>query len=110
MCSTFQLSRSFDSDDDGKDNVTQQSLKLFVRITCPRHWPVIKLARVQVKQKLPIVISIGEVHTVLKLIEKPSTRCYFTVDYALGLRLQEASHLQVGERLASGQPRDSVFI
>lgn len=76
-------------------NVAQQALKLFFRITCPRDWSVLKLARVQVEQKLPVVISIGEVHTLLKLIEKPSMRCYFTVVYALGLRLQEALHLQV---------------
>ena len=44
-------------------NVAQQALKLFFRITCPRDWNVLKLARVQVEQKLPVVISIGEVHT-----------------------------------------------
>ena len=76
-------------------NVTLQALKLYFRITCPRDWPVLKLARVQVEQKLPVVISIGEVHTLLKLIEKPSMRCFFTVVYALGLRLQEGLYLQI---------------
>lgn len=78
-------------------NVAQQALKLFFRITCPRDWNVLKLARVQVEQKLPVVISIGEVHTLLKLIEKPSMRCYFTAVYSLGLRLQEGLHLQVSD-------------
>ena len=78
-------------------NVAQQALKLFFRITCPRDWNVLRLARVQVEQKLPVVLSIGEVHTLLKLIEKPSMRCYFTVVYALGLRLQEALHLQIAD-------------
>lgn len=78
-------------------NVAQQALKLYFRITCPRDWGVLKLARVQVEQKLPVVISIGEVHTLLKLIEKPSMRCYFTVAYAMGLRLQEALHLQIAD-------------
>ena len=41
-------------------NVAQQALKQFYRITCPRDWSVLKLARVQVEQKLPVVISIGE--------------------------------------------------
>lgn len=76
-------------------NVALQALKIFFRITCPRDWAVLKLARVQVDQKLPTVLAIGEVHTLLKLIEKPSMHCYFTVAYALGLRLQEALHLQV---------------
>jgi integrase/recombinase XerD len=78
-------------------NVAQQALKLFFRITCPRDWPVLKLARVQSEQKLPVVISIDEVHTLLKLIEKPSMRCFFTVVYSMGLRLQEALHLQVAD-------------
>lgn len=76
-------------------NVAQQALKQFFRITCPRDWKVLKLARVQVEQKLPVVITIGEVHTLLKLIEKPSMRCFFTVVYALGLRLQEGLHLHI---------------
>lgn len=78
-------------------NVAQQALKRFFRITCPRDWSVLKLARVKVEQKLPVVICIGEVHTLLKLIEKPSMRCYFTVVYSLGLRLQEALHLQISD-------------
>ena len=78
-------------------NVAQQALKQFFRITCPRDWPVLKLARVQTEQKLPVVISVDEVHTLLKLIEKPSMRCFFTVVYSMGLRLQEALHLQVSD-------------
>lgn len=78
-------------------NVAQQALKQFFRITCPRDWPVLKLARVQTEQKLPVVISVDEVHTLLKLIEKPSMRCFFTVVYSMGLRLQEALNLQVAD-------------
>ena len=78
-------------------NVALQALKLFYRITCPRDWNSLKLARIKVEQKLPVVITIGEVHTLLKLIEKPSMRCYFTVVYSMGLRLQEAICLQVSD-------------
>jgi integrase/recombinase XerD len=78
-------------------NVAQQAIKLFFRITCPRDWSVLKLARVQVEQQLPVVISIGEVHTLLRLIEKPSMHCYFTVVYSMGLRLQEVLHLQIAD-------------
>jgi integrase/recombinase XerD len=78
-------------------NVALQALKLYFRITCPRDWAVLKLARVRVEQKLPVVISIGEVHTLLKLIEKLSMRCFFTVVYALGLRLNEGLHLQISD-------------
>ena len=78
-------------------NVALQALKLYYRVTCPRDWPILKLARVNVEQKLPVVISIGEVQTLLKLIEKPSMQCYFTVVYHLGLRLNEALHLQISD-------------
>lgn len=78
-------------------NVAQQALKQFFRITCPRQWQVLKLARVRGEAKLPVVISVGEVHTLLKLIEKPSMHCFFTVVYTLGLRLQEALNLQVAD-------------
>ncbi len=78
-------------------NVALQALKLFFRITCPRDWASLKLARVKVEQKLPVVISIGEVHTFLKMIDKPSMRCYFSVVYALGLRLNEGLHLQISD-------------
>jgi integrase len=59
--------------------------------------PIVKLARVKVEQKLPVVISIGEVQTLLKLIEKRSMHCYFTEVYHLGLRLNKASHLQISD-------------
>src|SRR5690606_31434811 len=78
-------------------NVALQALKLYFRITCPRDWQVLKLARVQVEQKLPVVISTSEVSTLLKLIEKPSMHCFFTVVYMLGLRLNEALHLQTAD-------------
>ena len=42
-------------------------------------------------------MSIGEVQALLKLIEKPSMHCYFTVVYHLGLRLNEALHLQISD-------------
>ena len=78
-------------------NVAQQGIKKFFKITCPQTWATLKLLRVRGELKLPVVISIGEVHTFLKLIEKPSMLCFFTVVYTLGLRLQEALNLQVAD-------------
>ena len=78
-------------------NVAQQALKKFFYLTCPRDWATLKLVRARGEFKLPVVISIGEVNTLLKLIEKPSMLCFFTVVYSMGLRLQEALNLQVGD-------------
>ena len=76
-------------------NVAQQALKRFFTLTCPQSWATLKLVRARGELKLPVVISISEVHTLLKLIEKPSMFCFFTVVYSLGLRLQEALNLHV---------------
>ena len=53
-------------------NVAQQGLKKYFTITCPRTWATLKLVRARGEFKLPTVISIGEVHTFLKLVENPS--------------------------------------
>lgn len=76
-------------------NVAQNGLKQFFKLTCPRDWLVLQFVRVKIPLKLPVVLSIPEVHILLKLIEKPSMNCFFTVVYTLGLRLQEALHLEV---------------
>jgi site-specific recombinase XerD len=76
-------------------NVAQNGLKNFFRLTAPRDWMTLKFLRVKGEQKLPTVLTIGEVHTILKLIEKPSMTCFFTVVYSMGLRLQEALFLQI---------------
>jgi integrase/recombinase XerD len=74
-------------------NVAYQALKQFFRRTCPRDWKTLQFVRVQVEQKIPTVLSVAEVHTFLKLVDKPSMHCLFYVVYAMGLRLQEALHL-----------------
>ena len=78
-------------------NVAQCGLKHFFKFTCPRDWPTLKLLRVKTEAKIPVVLSIPEVHTLLKLIEKPSMQCFFHTVYSMGMRLQEALHLQVAD-------------
>lgn len=75
-------------------NVIHQGMKKFYSITCPRDWKVLKLARIQPEQKLPVVLSVTEVHILLKMIEKPAMRCFFSTVYTLRLRLQEGLFLQ----------------
>jgi site-specific recombinase XerD len=78
-------------------NVAQCGLKHFFKVTCPRDWRTLEFLRVKVEAKIPVVLSMPEVHTLLKLIEKPSMHCFFTTVYSMGLRLQEALHLQVAD-------------
>jgi integrase/recombinase XerD len=78
-------------------NVAQCGLKWFFRFTCPRDWPTLRLLRVKRELKIPTVITINEVRLLLRVIQKPSMRCFFTTVYHLGLRLQEALHLEVSD-------------
>lgn len=78
-------------------NVAYNGLKLFFKMTCHRDWPTLKKLRVPKEENLPTVLTIAEVQLLLKLIEKPSMLCFFTVVYSLGLRLQEAVNLEVSD-------------
>ena len=42
-------------------NVSLQALKLLYRITCPRDWNSLKLARIKVEQKLPVVNRLSNI-------------------------------------------------
>jgi integrase/recombinase XerD len=76
-------------------NVAYNGLKFFFRHTVPRDWHTLKKLRSPTERKLPTVLSLKEVEILLKVIEKPVMRVFFTAVYSLGLRLQEALHLQV---------------
>jgi integrase/recombinase XerD len=78
-------------------NVAYCGLKFFFSKTCPREWPTLKMLKVQQELKLPTILSVEEVQILLRLIDKPSMICFFTVVYSLGLRLNEALNLEVSD-------------
>ena len=78
-------------------NVAQCGLKYFFKLTLPRNWDTLRLLRVGTEMKIPTILSVGEVHTLLRVIERPSMHCFFTTVYSMGLRLQEATHLQIAD-------------
>jgi integrase len=77
--------------------VAYSGLKFFYAHTCPREWPTLHKLRVPKQVKLPNVLTIAEVRQLLAAIRKPALRCFFWTVYSLGLRLQEALHLQVAD-------------
>lgn len=77
--------------------VAYAGLKFFYKYTCPREWPTLKKLRVQNQLKLPTVLAIDEVHQLIGTVRKPAMRCFFWTVYSMGLRLQEALHLQVDD-------------
>jgi site-specific recombinase XerD len=77
--------------------VAYSGLKFFYKTTCPRDWATLKNLRVPKSDKLPTVLSIPEVDQLMAAVRKPLMRCFLWTVYALGLRLQEALHLQVSD-------------
>jgi len=77
--------------------VAYSGLKFFNCYTCPREWASLTKLRVPKQLKLPTVLTIPEVDQLIDTIRKPALKCFFWTVYSLGLRLQEALHLQVSD-------------
>ena len=69
----------------------------FYAHTCPQDWPTLTKLRVAKQLKLPAVLTIPEVDQLIDAIRKPAMKCFFWTVYSLGLRLQAALFLQVGD-------------
>ena len=77
--------------------VAYSGLKFFYCHTCPQEWATLTKLRVPKQLKLPTVLTIPEVDQLIDSIRKPALKCFFWTVYSLGLRLQEALHLQVSD-------------
>lgn len=75
-------------------SVAYSGIKFFYGHTCPRDWRTLKHLKVQKHSKLPTVLSVEEVHTLLAAIKRPCHHAFFWTVYSMGLRLQEALHLK----------------
>ena len=71
-------------------NIAVCALRFFFIRTRQRDWQVFALLREHKPQRLPIVLSTGEVRAVLQAVRHPVRRMALTSIYALGLRLNEA--------------------
>jgi integrase/recombinase XerD len=71
------------------------AIKHFFEITAKRTWPLLTLVRPPHEHKLPVVLSIIEVRKVLAAVTLHRFKACLTAIYSLGLRLNEATHLQV---------------
>lgn len=77
-------------------------IKFFFQQTLGREWKTFEFLRPPKQNKLPVVLSVGEVGRVLGCIHRQRYRVCLTTSYVCGLRLLEGVHLQVtqidGER------------
>lgn len=77
-------------------------IKFFYERTLGREWKIFELVRPAKEEKLPVVLSIGEVGRILKCVHRERYRVCLGLIYACGLRLLEGVQLRVkdidGER------------
>jgi len=72
-------------------------IKFFFEYTLHRKWSTFELVRPNSEKKLPVVLSIDEVRTILAHIHRQRNKVCLSTIYACGLRLEEGVHLQVGD-------------
>ena len=69
------------------------AIKFLYRVTLKRELPCLATIRPKRRRKLPVVLSVEEVRSVLKQLRVAKIRTCMTVIYSCGLRLLEGTHL-----------------
>jgi integrase/recombinase XerD len=70
-------------------------IRFFYERTLHRQWTILALVQPPKEKKLPVVLTIEEVHRILKCVHHLRFRTCLSTIYACGLRIQEGVHLQV---------------
>ena len=86
--------------------IAASGIVFFYNYTVPRDWVLFKNLHIPRHQSLPDVLSVAEVRRLIDGVRTPHNKTFFWTVYSLGLRLQEALHLQVGDidSAADGRP------
>jgi site-specific recombinase XerD len=77
--------------------IALSGIKFLYEHTLQRRWATFDLVRPPREKKLPVVLSVAEVQSVLGYVHTLRYRLCLSTIYACGLRLQEGVHLQVGD-------------
>jgi integrase/recombinase XerD len=84
-------------------NQAYSAIKFFYQTTLERPWNGMKIPRIKNRKKLPVVLSMQEVRSLLCSVDNLKHQAILTTIYSGGLRLGEATHLRVsdidGERM-----------
>jgi len=78
-------------------SVDVAGIRFFYEKTCPMDLPCLELIRIRGEKTVPVVLSRREVAKILGAIRLLRYRAVHTTIYSCGLRLQEGTHLQVGD-------------
>lgn len=77
--------------------ICYSGIKFFFINVLKRDWHTLELIRAKHEQRLPTVLSINEMRSILAAVRTPQNKAYLTTVYSCGLRLHEALHLQVSD-------------
>jgi site-specific recombinase XerD len=77
--------------------ICYSGIKFFFVNVLKRDWHTLDIVHAKREQRLPTVLSIQEVASILDTVRTPQNKAYLTTVYSCGLRLHEALHLQVSD-------------
>jgi integrase/recombinase XerD len=78
-------------------NQAYSAIKFFYETTLERPWNGIKIPRMKNRKRLPVVLSLQEVRSLLASVDNLKHQVLLTTIYSGGLRLGEAIHLTVAD-------------
>jgi site-specific recombinase XerD len=81
----------------GSIRVAFSGIKFFYTRTCKRSWETLATMKLQQAKTLPEVLTIEQVHRIVDSCRVDRIAAYFWTVYSMGMRLDEARHLQVGD-------------
>jgi integrase/recombinase XerD len=77
--------------------ICYSGIKFFFINVLKRDWHTLELIHAKREQRLPTVLSLKQVWTILNTVNTPQNKAYLTTVYTCGLRLHEALYLQVND-------------
>ncbi len=72
-------------------------VRFFFENVLKRNWHILGILRAQNERRLPAVLSVEEVRSLLAHVRTPQNYAFLTTVYSCGLRLQEGLHLEVSD-------------
>lgn len=81
----------------GSQRVAYSGIKFFYTRTCKRNWKTLQTMKLRQAKTLPEVLTIAQVHRVIDACRVERIACYLWTVYSMGLRLDEARHLQISD-------------
>ncbi len=77
--------------------ICYSGIKFFFINVLKREWHTLTLVQAKREKRLPSVLSLKEIRTILATARTPQNKAFLTTVYSCGLRLNEALHLHVDD-------------